>query len=259
IGAWEIACEMVNMLSEIKFQTVEFIEIDSQAQKVLRSHFPQIPIHSDVRSYAPKKTDCHLISFPCTGTSVAGKKEGLNHEESNLWFEALRCIVEGKPKYIAIEQPEGFIDRGLRSVLDGLRMAGYQTEVELISAAEFGAPHRRNRVFVVAHTDDLSLQQREGWTCWSEQIGTHIEIAKSFAPHPQTESGSVSVADGIPSWLDGIRFDGFWLKHYPQQPGIARRTRGRRDCVSLYGRSIVPLCAVVALMRIQFLGAIATG
>ncbi|MEG4805773.1 hypothetical protein QUB63_35005 [Microcoleus sp. ARI1-B5] len=60
--------------------------------------------------------------------------------------------------------------------------------------------------------------------------------------------------DGIPSWLDGIRFDGWWLRHkQPSIAGIPKFTANRRECVSLYGKSIVPLQATVALMRVQFL------
>jgi DNA (cytosine-5)-methyltransferase 1 len=255
IGAWELAIELVNLISKVKFRTTEFIEINPQAQKVLRSHFPEIPIHSDIRSYKTieNKADVFFISFPCTNTSAAGKKEGLAGNESKLWFNALECIVTGRPKFVIIEQPVGVIDRGLRTIIAGLRMAGYQTEVEIISASELGAPHERKRVFIIAHANNLCLRERQDFCCWSEQIRSHIETAKSLIPHSQIKSSGVSVDDGISDWLGGIRFDGWWLRHFPQSPGINRYTPGRRECVSLYGKSIVPLQAAIALMRVQFL------
>ncbi|MTJ16671.1 MULTISPECIES: DNA cytosine methyltransferase [unclassified Dolichospermum] len=182
IGAWELATEILEQIYGYQvFTTYQFVEILPSAQQVLRSHYPLIPIHSDIKTYTPPQNiDVYFVSHPCTGTSNAGKRTGLAHPESNLWFEALRCICIGKPKFVVIEQPEGFIHRGLRACLGGLRMAGYSTEVEIISASEFGAPHLRKRIFVVAHTNHLSLQQREGWKCWSEQIGEDIERTRSF-------------------------------------------------------------------------------
>jgi hypothetical protein len=128
-----LAAEIVQQIYGYQiFTTYQFVEILPSAQQVLRSHYPLIPIHSDIKTYTPPQNiDAYFISFPCTGTSQAGTKTGLNHPESNLWFEALRCICIGKPKFVVIEQPEGFIHRGLRACLGGLRMAGYSTEVEL--------------------------------------------------------------------------------------------------------------------------------
>jgi DNA (cytosine-5)-methyltransferase 1 len=267
IGAWELASSLVNQISQMKFRTIEFIEINPQAQRILRSHFPEIPIHSDVRSwrdgtssYIPTKNqaDLFLISFPCTGTSIAGKKTGLKDEESRLWFEALRCIIIGRPRFVVIEQPKGFIDRGLRTALAGLDLAGYQTEIEVISASELGAPHERQRVFVIAYLHNLRLWQRQNFCSWTEQLGNHIAIAKSFVSYPETQPRSVHVDDGFSPWLDGIGpVDGWWKFNQPPiSAGIEPRTPGRRECVSLYGRSIVPQCAAIALMRIQFLASL---
>jgi len=256
IGAWELAINLVNLISQVKFQTIELIEINPQAQAVLQSHFSHIPIYPDVRSYIPTKHEAnlYLISFPCTGTSAAGTKTGLSHEESGLWFEALRCISIGQPDFVVVEQPAGFIDRGLRTVLDGFRMARYQTEVEVISASECGAPHERKRVFVIAYANHLSIRQRQNFCCWSEQLGKHITIAKSFTSHSETQPCFLCLDDGISGYLGGISFDNWWkFNQPPATAGIQPRTLGRRESVNLYGKSIVPQCAAIALMRIQFL------
>ncbi|MDQ2096765.1 MAG: DNA cytosine methyltransferase [Tychonema bourrellyi B0820] len=259
IGAWELASQLVNPISQVKFRTIELIEINPQAQKVLRSHFPEIPIHSDVRSYNvnPGKADLYLVSFPCTNTSAAGKKEGLAGNESGLWFESLRCIIIGRPKFVVVENPAGVIDRGLRAIIAGLNLAGYQTEVEVISASELGAPHERKRVFVIAYADNLCLRERQNFCCWTQQIGNHITIAKSFISHPETQPRSMRLLDGVSTWLDGICVSNWWkLNQPPLNSGIEPRTPGRRECVSLYGRSIVPQCAAIALMRVQFLASL---
>ncbi|MBD2499861.1 DNA cytosine methyltransferase [Anabaena azotica] len=256
IGAWELASEIINQNYEIKFKTIQFIEIDINAQKVLRSHYPNIPIHPDVKTYqpTPEKADVYFISFPCTGTSNAGKRTGLEHPESSLWYESLRCICFGRPKFVVVEQPEGFVHRGLRAAIAGLRMAGYQTEIELISAAEFGAPHQRNRVFIIAHANHLSLQQRQGWGCWNEQIREHIAIARSFTNYPQTQPLSVPMDDGIPGYLAGLSYSGWWKRNpAPVDSGVQPRSPGRREAINLIGRSIVPLQAAITLMRVKFL------
>jgi DNA (cytosine-5)-methyltransferase 1 len=255
IGAWELASAIVNKISNFPvFRTIEFIEINPQAQKVLRSHFPHIPIYPDVKTYqpVPKTADIYYNSFPCTGTSAAGTKTGLSHQESGLWFESLRCISIGQPKFIIIENPIGLIDRGLRAILGALRLAGYQTEVEIISASELGAPHQRQRLFIIAYANCLTLESRKGWACWTKSLGTDIERAREIGSIGETESGSVRVVNAVPGWLDGINFDVNWGKP-PTRSGIEPRTPGRRECVSLYGKSIVPVQAAVALMRVQFL------
>ncbi len=259
IGAWELASSLVNPISQVKFRTIEFIEINPHAQKILQAHFPEISIHSDIRSYEPipQEADVYFCSFPCTGTSRAGTKTGLAHFESNLWFEALRCIIIGEPTFVVVENVAGFIDRGLRTALAGLSLAGYQSEVEVISASELGAPHERQRVFVIAYKHDVCLRERHDFCCWTQQIGKHIAIAKSFVSYPEAQSRTVQLSDGIPEWLAGISIDNWWKYNQPPvSAGIEPRTPGRRECVSLYGKSIVPQCAAIALMRVQFLASL---
>jgi len=258
IGAWELASAIVNKLSNFPvFRTIEFIEINPQAQKVLRSHFSHIPIYPDVKSYQPipQTADIYFCSFPCKGTSAAGTKTGLLHQESGLWFESLRCISIGQPKFIVIENPIGLIHRGLRTVLAGLIVEKYQFEIEIISASELGAPHRRQRVFIIAHRFDLQLRERQNFTEWTDDLGTDIERARQIGAIEKTKPGSLCLLNEIPPWLDGINFDVNWGQP-PTHPGLEPRTPGRRECVSLYGKSIVPLQAVVALMRVQFLASL---
>jgi DNA (cytosine-5)-methyltransferase 1 len=259
IGAWELASSLVNPISQMKFETIEFIEINPQAQQVLRSHFPEIKIHPDVRSYNPKlgEADVYFCSFPCTNTSAAGKKEGLAGEESGLWFEALRCIIIGRPTFVVVENPSGLIARGLRAIIAGLNLAGYQTEVEVISASECGAPHERKRVFVIAYADNLALESRKGWTCWSESLGTNIKTAREIGSRSEAQPRTLSLDDGISGYLAGVHYDNWWRRNPPPMTsGLKRRTPGRAEAVSLVGRSIVPLQAAIALMRVQFLASL---
>jgi len=256
IGAWELGMSLVNPISQIKFETIEFIEINPYAQKVLETHFPRFPIYSDICDYLPVKNeaDVYFISFPCTGTSRAGKKTGLIHVESSLWFQALRCIILGRPSFVVVEQPTGIIDRGLRTIVAGLRLAGFEAEVEIVSASECGAPHERQRVFIVAHANDLALKSRKGWARWTEHIRSQIEIARSFISYPEAQPGTMPLDDGVPNYLAGVHYERWWgYNPPPQNPGVEPRTPGRAEAVSLVGKSICVPQATVPLMRLQFL------
>ena len=267
IGGFELAAQLVFgddvPFRKLRYQTFQFVEINPYAQKVLQSHFPNIPIWSDIRTYHPPKPGrigfptIVVGGFPCTDTSGAGKKQGLAGKESGLWWEMYRVIVECQPDFVIIENPTGIIHRGLRTILGALRLAGYETEVEVISASELGAPHERQRVFVIAYKHDVCLRERHNFCCWNDNIRDHIAIAKSFVSYPETQPGSVRLLNGFPQWMDSVTHDHWWKANQPPvSAGIEPRTPGRRECVSLYGRSIVPQCAAIALMRVQFLASL---
>jgi DNA (cytosine-5)-methyltransferase 1 len=257
IGGFELAAQLV---FGDRYQTFQFVEINPYAQKVLQFHFPNIPIWSDIRSYHPPKPGqlgfptIVVGGFPCTDTSTAGKKKGLAGKESGLWWEMYRVIVECQPDFVIIENPTGIIHRGLRTILGALRMAGFEAEVEIVSASECGAPHERQRVFIIAHLHNLQLKQRKGWTGWFEQIGKHITIARSFISSPETQPGTLPLVNGVPNYLAGVHYERWWrYNRPPTNPGVEPRTPGRAEAVSLVGKSICVPQAIVPLMRLQFL------
>ncbi len=249
IGGFEIAFYQVFGDSG---KVIQFVEIDPDAQSVLRclwraqpSHFPNTPIHPDIRTYEPAaswnyKEGIVFGGFPCTDVSNAGKKDGIRGDESILWFEMLRVIATAKPRFILVENPTGLVSRGLRAVLGGLRMAGYSTEVEIISAEEVGAPHKRERLFIVTYPNCWSQEKRQPAT-WASQIGGETAIARTNSRFPTVEQRDDGIAYGIPSGLDSVPVS--------VPTGIPGRIRSRY----LYGRSVVPACAAVAFRRIKFL------
>lgn len=151
IGGFAIAAEWCNI------QTVQFVEINPHKRKLLRHHFPRIPIHADIKTFSPTtQTDIITAGFPCTGTSNAGTRTGLSHEKSSLWYEAYRIITTARPRAAIIEQPVGIINNGLRDILAQFRMAGYSCEITPISARQLGAGHLRRRIFIIAHINSRS-------------------------------------------------------------------------------------------------------
>lgn len=194
IGGFSQAARLVGGI-----QTTQFVEIERDAQATLRSHFPAVPIHADIRDYQPRpgEFDLYTIGFFCTGTSNAGARTGLDHPESAMWREGLRCICLGKPRFIVVEQPEGFIQRGLRAVLGGLRMAGYQWDApQIISAAEVGAMHQRNRIFIVSYSDQLQFKEQP--TSWDDQVREMVERQRADSRWLTVERSRDRASSGIP-------------------------------------------------------------
>ena len=246
---------------KLGIRTTQFIEIDSSAQRVLKYRFPSIPIHSDIRNYQGKfkQHNIHWVSFPCTGTSNAGNREGLDHSESKMFFYSLRAIAVEQPEFVVIEQPRGIINNGLRAVLGGLRMVEYSWEdPEIISAAELGAPHERERLFIIAYPNNLPQRFNGMQTGWHEQIRTEVEAIHS--QRRQTTSSSTGLDDGIPSWLGGTSIGGYWrstLNSAPIYPGTGHHINNRRHCVDIYGRAVTPQQAEIALRRVKYLAELA--
>lgn len=143
------------------FQTVAFCEIEPYCQKVLAKHWPKVPIYDDVRTITAERLASHGITvdaicggFPCQDISTAGKGAGLAGERSGLWFEYARIISEVMPRYVIVENVSALLARGLDEVLRTLAEIGYDAEWHCIPASAIGAPHRRDRVWIVAYANE---------------------------------------------------------------------------------------------------------
>jgi len=149
------------------------VEIDKYANKVLEKHWPNVERWGDVRTFPPDssskwKVDVMAGGFPCQDISVAGKGAGLNGERSGLFFEIVRVARQLKPRAIVLENVSALLVRGMGAVLGELAEIGYDAEWHCIPAAGVGAPHRRDRVFIIAyakhngsHRDGKNEQERE--------------------------------------------------------------------------------------------------
>jgi len=151
IGGFSIGLEAASM------QTVAFCEINPFCRKILTRHWPSIPIFSDITTIDKKdlktlpRIDIIAGGFPCQDISVAGKGGGINAKRSGLWKEFARLINEVRPKYAIIENVANLRSQGLISVLQDLWEIGYDAEWHCIPASAFGAPHRRDRIWIIAH------------------------------------------------------------------------------------------------------------
>jgi len=152
-------------------RTVAFCEIDPYCRAVLGKHWPDVPCYGDIRELSADRlaadgigVDVICGGFPCQDISIAGKGAGLAGERSGLWTEFARLIGEIRPSYAFMENVSALLSRGLGDVLGDLAEIGYDAEWHCIPASHVGAPHRRDRIWIVAHANSSGtlVQGRHG-------------------------------------------------------------------------------------------------
>jgi DNA (cytosine-5)-methyltransferase 1 len=138
------------------FEVVWQVEKDDYATKVLEKNWPAVRRWDDVKTFPPETGtwECDLIcgGFPCQDISFAGKGAGLEGERSGLFYEGIRIIKTLRPRWVLLENVSALLVRGLGDVLRELAQIGYDSEWHCVPAASVGAPHRRDRIFILAHT-----------------------------------------------------------------------------------------------------------
>lgn len=146
------------------FETVAFCEIEEFPRRVLAKHWPDVPCYRDVRGLTGERLAADGIAvdvicggFPCQGVSIAGKGRGLADPRSGLWSEFARLIGELRPRYAIIENSPKLRARGMLTVLSDLDALGYDAEWHCIPAAHVGAPHRRDRIWIIAYRRSNAL------------------------------------------------------------------------------------------------------
>jgi len=137
---------------------VALVEREPFPKRVLAARFPGVPIFDDVREVSGAdlgEVDVLVGGFPCQDLSRAKKDAaGLAGERSGLWSEQLRIIGEARPLFAVIENVSALLHRGLWKVLADLSEAGYVAQYDILTAHAVGAPHQRERVFVLAQRLD---------------------------------------------------------------------------------------------------------
>jgi DNA (cytosine-5)-methyltransferase 1 len=148
IGGFDLGFERAGL--QCRWQ----VEIDPFCQKVLAKHWPDVTRYGDIRECGDnlERVDIICGGFPCQDISLAGKGAGLAGERSGLWREMLRLIRLLRPAYVVVENVAALLGRGINTVLGDLADSGYDAEWRCIRASDVGAPHGRNRVWIVAYT-----------------------------------------------------------------------------------------------------------
>jgi DNA (cytosine-5)-methyltransferase 1 len=150
-------------LQKSGMETVAFCELDDYCKKVLRRHWPDVPIHNDIKELNGNeyRGSVELVcgGFPCQPFSVAGERRG-EEDDRALWKEMYRVIREVQPAWVFGENVTGIISMELDNVLLDLEDEGYATQAFVLPACAVDARHRRDRVFIIGHSE--SGQSIEG-------------------------------------------------------------------------------------------------
>jgi DNA (cytosine-5)-methyltransferase 1 len=207
IGGMDLGLERAGL------ECIGQVEIDDYATRVLARHWPHIPRWRNVRDVGAHNLPCPDLlcgGFPCQDISNAGKRAGLAGERSGLWREFARLIGELRPRYVLVENVAALLGRGLGDVLGDLAALGFDAEWHCIPAAAVGAPHIRDRLFLVAYTDGTRRAQHQpisGWLGEAQGVspGNRTQPYRAggatragSTPRGGDADGSTSLADTAP-------------------------------------------------------------
>jgi DNA (cytosine-5)-methyltransferase 1 len=131
-------------------ETVQFVEIDKRCRDFLSKAWPGVPIHDDIKTFKWNGGPIFLLTggVPCQPASRAGKQRG-KADDRWLWDHAVRVLSEVRPTWAIFENPPGIGDVGLAGILSEVEGQGYEVRVFSIPACAVGAPHRRERYWII--------------------------------------------------------------------------------------------------------------
>jgi DNA (cytosine-5)-methyltransferase 1 len=243
IGGFSLGLERAGM------RTVGFVEIDPYAQCVIRKHWAEAPIWGDItkREFHEGEADVICGGFPCQDISSAGERAGITGKRSGLWRELLRAIRLVRPRYAIVENVAALLIRGMDTVLGDLAEIGYDAEWHCIPASAVGAPHRRDRVWIVANPTRIQQGWEKQRTKWerARQGSQSIALAdaecngcKQVVPPIQSgEIGERAASEIADRRLTGGR--GWWLSE-PNVGRVADGVSARVDRLRCLGNAVVP-------------------
>jgi DNA (cytosine-5)-methyltransferase 1 len=227
-------------------------------------------------------TDRTIITsgFPCTDISAAGKGAGLAGKQSGLWWETLAAISVVRPQYAYLENVSTLLVRGLGDILGSLAQVGYDAEYHCVPASYVGAPHRRDRIWIVAHAQEHAQRtglregrtegQRSGRSCdgscqadvadadmWrrGEMPQRESISGREAGPafQPLADAGRELLEGGQPTSPDNRSQEGSYPEWWAVEPDVGRVAHGvpaRVDRLKGLGNAIVPQCAAYVLRKV---------
>lgn len=207
-------------------RTVAFCESDRHARAVLARHWPGVPCYPDIRGLDARRLRDDGVpwpglvcgGFPCQDVSVAGGGLGLGGARSGLWFDMERLVAECRPRWVVVENVPGLRCRGADRVLGGLEALDYACWPVVVGAVHAGAPHRRQRVWIV------------GRYAAADAAGTGLEVG---------ELGAAGASTGLP-----VERRGGWAAE-PRVRRVDDGVPGRVERLRALGNAVVPANAAM--------------
>jgi DNA (cytosine-5)-methyltransferase 1 len=262
------------------FKTVQFVEREPFCQKILRKHWPDVPIHDDICTFQPESGSADVVcgGFPCQDISTAGKQAGIKEgTRSGLFYELIRIVRVVRPRFVVLENVAAILDNAmLGTVLGELAEAGFDAEWACIPASAVGACHQRDRWWLVANPSsdraerwgevcnmagqprtgevDGEERQRDGDAaehCGSVAADTNDPLLEGRQPAGMSERGGERLAwTGNPP---SGRLNPDW-RSYVSEPCLRRGDdglSGRVDRLKALGNAVVPQVAAIPLARVK--------
>jgi DNA (cytosine-5)-methyltransferase 1 len=196
------------------WRTVCAVEWDAYAASILVARqndgcLPPFPIWDDVQTFDGRawrgRVDVISGGFPCQDISCAGKGAGITGERSSMWKHMARIIGEVRPQYAFVENSPMLVGRGLETVLADLAEMGYDARWGIVGAHHAGAPHKRDRIWIVAsifHAHSQRLQRNE--RSWAKKKAR--EKAQSSGLFGWSSEPNIQrVAHGVAARVDRLK------------------------------------------------------
>jgi DNA (cytosine-5)-methyltransferase 1 len=185
IGGFDLGLERAGMICKGQ------VEINDYCRKILEKHWPNVPRWGDIRTINPAELpaiDLICGGYPCQPFSQAGQRRGAA-DDRHLWPEAFRIIKGLRPRWLLFENVPGHITLGLTEVLSDLESQGYQWGLRCIPACALDAPHKRQRLWILAHAErperrtgeprgNVADRQTPEWEKTPGRLGTSSEDGK---------------------------------------------------------------------------------
>ena len=210
IGGFDLGLERAG------FTILWQVENDSYCNLVLRKHWPNVTRYGDIRTVdwaLVEPVDLVCGGPPCQPVSCAGKRQG-QADSRWLWPEFYRCIAVLRPQYVLIENVRGLLSKGMGDVLRDLSSCGYDAEWDCLPASAVGAPHQRDRVWIIAyrqgHVADATQMRcrQEHQDTGRASKGTLAEKERgrfTYSSWWEVEPNVGRVAHGVPAQVDRLR------------------------------------------------------
>ena len=247
-------------LEKTGFQTVAFCEMDKYCKLVLQKHWKGTKIYNDVKEITKEKLEADGVElpeiitggFPCQPFSIAGKQKGTN-DDRHLWPEMFRIIKELKPRWIIGENVRGIVNIQdgvvFETVCTDLESEGYEVQAFNIPAAGVGAPHRRERIWIVANSrrtlrQGTELREKNENETRKEDADQHQRSSSSPEPNVANASAGrrASQKTEVSTRGNGIEHQSWWQSE-PDVGRVAHGIPGRVHRLKALGNSIVPKIA----------------
>lgn len=235
------------------------VEWEPYAQSVLVARqndgsLPPFPIWNDVQSFDGRpwrgRVDVVAGGFPCQDISVAGKGAGIDGARSGMWSHMARIVGEVRPSFVYVENSPALVNRGLGRVLGDLSALGYDAQWVVMGAAEVGANHKRDRLWILAYARGERYQLTEHEVCAGrDAVEFGREDVADAASIGQQKPRNIADACHSKAYRSWKASHAFYGDGWPIEPAVGRMAHGvahRVDRLKAIGNGQVPQCAATA-------------